>query len=375
MVTMRQPYWNTDVFVVGGGPAGLAAAIAARQEGFQVTVADWACPPIDKACGEGLMPDGVRALEQLGVKLGLEQGVPFHGIRFIEDGIRAEANFLHGIGLGVRRTTLHQALVDRASELGVSLHWGANVREISPQTLMMNGTVVRSQWIIGADGQNSRVRRWASLNHPRYEHLRFGFLRHFNLEPWTDFVEVHWSNGCQCVVTPVSPTEICVAVMTRNPKVRMEEALPLFPELHHRLKGASATTMDRGAFSGLRSLSAVSRNLFVLIGDASGSVDSLAGEGLSMAFQQAVSLAKALASGNLDHYQRDHRRIFRSPALMSRLMLLMDRHDGFRRRVLRALSSQPGIFSRVLAAHSGALPLKDFMLNGAIKLGWGLLTA
>ena len=58
---------STDVFVIGGGPAGLAAAIAARQQGFRVVVADGAHGPIDKPCGEGLMPDGVAALERLGI--------------------------------------------------------------------------------------------------------------------------------------------------------------------------------------------------------------------------------------------------------------------------------------------------------------------
>ncbi|MGH9469745.1 MAG: NAD(P)-binding protein, partial [Terriglobia bacterium] len=45
---------------MGGGPAGLAAAIAARRKGFHVVVADGGCPPIDKACGEGLLPKGVE---------------------------------------------------------------------------------------------------------------------------------------------------------------------------------------------------------------------------------------------------------------------------------------------------------------------------
>ena len=78
---------NTEVFVVGGGPAGLAAAIAARQRGFEVVVADSAQPPIDKACGEGLMPDGVAALGRLGVSATISHGFPFQGIRFVEGGI------------------------------------------------------------------------------------------------------------------------------------------------------------------------------------------------------------------------------------------------------------------------------------------------
>jgi len=44
---------STDIFIIGGGPAGLAAAIAARQRGFRVVVADGAQMPINKPCGEG----------------------------------------------------------------------------------------------------------------------------------------------------------------------------------------------------------------------------------------------------------------------------------------------------------------------------------
>src|SRR5208282_3866466 len=58
-----------DVFVVGGGPAGLATAIAARRHGLSVVLADGAVPPIDKPCGEGLMPDGVEALGDLGITI------------------------------------------------------------------------------------------------------------------------------------------------------------------------------------------------------------------------------------------------------------------------------------------------------------------
>jgi len=46
-------------------------------KGFDVTVADGAKPPIDKACGEGLMPDTLRALRELGVAIRPEDGQVF----------------------------------------------------------------------------------------------------------------------------------------------------------------------------------------------------------------------------------------------------------------------------------------------------------
>ncbi len=78
--TMR----DTDVFICGGGPAGLAAAIACRLHGFDVIVADCAKPPIDKACGEGLLPDALEALRTLGVVLDPEHAGVFRGIRFTD---------------------------------------------------------------------------------------------------------------------------------------------------------------------------------------------------------------------------------------------------------------------------------------------------
>ena len=74
---------ETDVFVIGGGPAGLAAAIAACRKGFRVTVADGAEPPIDKACGEGLLPDTATALRELGVDIRGSDGFALRGIRGI----------------------------------------------------------------------------------------------------------------------------------------------------------------------------------------------------------------------------------------------------------------------------------------------------
>jgi len=105
-----------DVPVVGGGPAGLATAIACAQRGLSVTVAEPREGPIDKACGEGLMPSAVRRLAGLGVH---PKGHVVTGIRYLDSHGQVEALFRRGPALGVRRTTLHSALADRASELKI----------------------------------------------------------------------------------------------------------------------------------------------------------------------------------------------------------------------------------------------------------------
>jgi len=345
---------KTDVFVVGGGPAGLAAAIAARQRGFEVVVADPARPPIDKACGEGLMPESINALRDLGVTLEPEQSFNFRGVRFVDGRTSVEANFPGASGIGVRRTCLHRLLVDRATQLGVSLWWGTRVTGLYQDGVLVDGNPFQCGWVIGADGQKSRVRAWAGLDRARHESIRYGFRRHYRMSPWTDHVEVHWGIGCQVYVTPVGPREVSVALLSSDARVRLDGALSQFPELNRRLGDALVSSSERGAVTASRRLHDVVRGSTILVGDASGSVDAITGEGLCLSFRQAVALADALGSGDPDSYRVEHRRLAQRPIFMSRILLSLDRFPMWRRRVLRTLAAQPAVFSQLLAMHVGS---------------------
>jgi len=364
---------KTDAFIVGGGPIGLATAIALRARGFRVTVADPAMPPIDKACGEGLMPDALASLARLGIALRPEACFPFRGIRFLGPGTAVDASFPDGTGVGIRRTHLHQALIDRAEEAGATLLWGTPVKGLTETGVMLDSGPVECKWVVGADGENSRVREWAGLENTLHSSLRFGFRRHYRIAPWADCVEIYWGSGSQIYVTPIGPEEICVAVISRDSHLRLEHALPQHPEIFERLK--TATPAERGAVSATRRLARVYRNHVVLVGDASGSVDAITGEGLRLGFEQGMALATALEAGDLRMYAVAHRRLARRPAFMGALMLSLDRSAWLRRRVLRALSDDPGIFATQLAMHVGGASSADFIRQSMLPLGRRVLFA
>ena len=375
-----------DLFVVGGGPAGLATAIAAAGRGFSVAVADAWGPGIDKACGEGLMPDSVQALSALGVSVPAECGRAFEGIRFLGCGVTADARFPFGQGLGVRRTVLHELLSAEAARCGVSLLWGARVTGLTADGVECEGRVIRSRWTVGADGGQSSVRRWAGLDACHRDEHRYGFRRHYRIAPWSEFMELYWgeekqTEACQIYVTPVGPEEVCVALISRNPQLRLDQALPMFPELAGRLRDAEASSLERGAVTASRQLKRVCTNRVALVGDASGSVDAITGEGLCLTFHQARALARCLdpeldargEAGSLAGYAEEHGRLRRRPALMADLLLMMDQRAWLRRRALHALSVRQGTFSGMVAMHVGALRPAEFAAH-FLALGWGLLT-
>jgi flavin-dependent dehydrogenase len=138
-----------------------------------------------------------------------------------------------------------------------------------------------------------------------------------------------------------------------------EQVLSHFPALRHCLAAAQPNGPARGSITLGRKLRRVTNGNIALIGDASGSVDAVTGEGMALCFRQAASLAAALRASDLASYQKAHRRIHRLPTLMSRSLLLLDRSPALRNTVLRTFERSPWLFERLLQIHIGQSPLRS----------------
>lgn len=364
-----------DVCIAGGGPAGLAAALALCRRGLAVTVVDCATPPIDKACGEGLMPDSLAALQRLGVELDVRAGHPFRGIRFTDGASTVTGDFPNGPGLGMRRTYLHDALVKHAEAAHVRLIWGAKNLRLCDEGLSIQGEVLRARLIVGADGQKSLIRHSAGLDRVKSERRRYGFRTHYRVAPWSHYVELYWGPRGQVYVTPVASDEVCVAFVSRHSKLRLEEALNDVPLLRERLAGVEHGSSEMGAMSISRRLKRVHKNGLALLGDASGSVDAVTGAGMSLAFKQADALAAALEAGDLRQYAARHKEIGAEPRLLASLMLSMEWHGELQRRVLAGLAKRPQLFESLLRFHVGDTPRAGMLARQLVGFGWGFLTA
>jgi flavin-dependent dehydrogenase len=362
-----------DVVILGGGPAGLAAGIALRQKGADCLIVEALNPLIDKGCGEGLMPDALESLRCLGIEVSESEGYAFRGIRFCNAANAVDAVFPTGTGIGFRRTKLHQRMIDRAAEVGVRLTWNTRAKLLDKSSLSIDGRMIKFNWLVGADGQSSSVRRWAGLNGLRREKLRFGFRRHYQVAPWSEYVEVHWGKTGQVYITPVADDCVCVAFITRNQRQDRAGFLADYPAVAAKVKDAPLLSRERGAISATRKLRCVGNGSVALVGDASGSVDAITGEGLALSFRQALALADAIESGDLASYQKVHRSLARLPQAMAELMLSMDRWPVLERRGLSVLSANPKFFQELLAIHVGEGSLPRFAASRGVIMAWQLL--
>jgi flavin-dependent dehydrogenase len=163
-------------------------------------------------------------------------------------------------------------------------------------------------------------------------------------------------------------------VVSSSAKLRLDEALKEFPELCARIENAEHSSTERGAITTTRRLRRVYRGRTVLVGDASGGVDAITGEGICLGFRQAALLGNCLATGDLARYQQRHRELLRRPTLIARMMLFMAKHSHVRQRAMQVFRSSPGCLAGALALHVGEGSTRDHLSNG-IALGWELLKA
>jgi flavin-dependent dehydrogenase len=93
----------------------------------------------------------------------------------------------------------------------------------------------------------------------------------------------------------------------------------------------------------------VVRGRLALVGDASGYLDAISGEGLALSFHHAFAVVEAMAANDLEAYAAAHRHIGRYPRAITHLLLLIGRHPRLRRQVMRSLAGDPTLMARFLA--------------------------
>lgn len=336
-----------DLLIVGGGPAGLATALYATRAGLDVQVWEPRPAPIDKACGEGLMPAAVAALADLGID---PPGVDLAGIRYVAGDRSVSATFRAGPGRGVRRTALHAALHAATGAAGVPVV-PRRLREFTQDADAVTADGVAARYLIGADGLHSGVRRLSGLQARPARLRRYGQRRHIVTAPWSHHVEVHWGSRSEAYVTPVGPDCVGLALLTAR-RAPFSELVCEFPALTQRLVGAAVSPVT-GAGPLRQRTRARTAGRVLLVGDAAGYVDALTGEGIALALAQAQEAVHACSAEAPWTYERAWRHVSRRYSRLTLALVHSTQWQPVRRRLVPAAARMPTTFAAAVDVLAG----------------------
>ena len=365
---------DTDVAVVGAGPAGAAAALFAARRGHRVIIFDKQAFPRDKPCGEGLMPGGRPALRELG----LEDAVvssgapPLNGIQFGLAGqppvaVPFPEHAGEQTGLGIRRLTFDASLanaLDRHSLIQFCPQ--TDVRDVRTEpsgmaTVITAAGDVRARFVAVADGLRSSLRhRLGWTVGPRPPH-RYGIVAHWAVDgPIDPWVRITFDPGLEVYEGPVAGNQRMLALLCYQDRMREfgGRLEARYREIAQALRPALRNADLVGSVSAVgpfwyRASTVADRRMF-LIGDAAGFTDPITGEGVAAGLRQARAFAVALESPSPERaYRQAHRRLTKDPRRVAALFLRLSRTPALVERAIRSHQRAPQTLTTLLGIGFG----------------------
>ncbi len=284
-----------DIAILGGGPAGTAAAITAASAGERVLLLERGRLPRHKVCGEFISPDGVALLKQLGLAALLRQSPRIAAARIFAGASVAETA-LAPPAMAISRYELDEALWKRAVRTGADCRLQVEARAIkgsAPFHIETSGGDFTARAVINASGRWSNLRRSRLSRQPREKWV--GWKAHFREAEPASSVDLYFFPGGYCGVQPLGEGRVNACAMVRAEAAdSINQVLTLHPRLGQRSREWRQVSKTVTTSPLVFAPPQAEEGGVLFVGDAAGFIDPFVGDGISLALRSGMMAAQAL---------------------------------------------------------------------------------
>lgn len=358
-----------DALVLGGGPAGGMTALLLARAGHSVVLCEAHATLPERVCGMYLCPAGVALLDRLGLRARVGgEARALHGMVMVSPDLRRLETFfprngdVPGHGLALLRPALDRALLDRAREAGATIRMGARPTTIERcaagwRATLPDGDAVEARLLVGADGRKSSTARLLGLTLPARRSRTALHIDRPTRIPAAPLGQMHvFDDGAYVGINPVTPGTVNLSIVCDPAHLRampvvdyINEHLARSPHLHALVEPLPPDARPVATFPTNVRVRRAATHDAALVGDASGSIDPLTGEGIFAAMWTAEELARCVADGwrdlpaALDRYAAIRARRQRAKAALCELFQSVIRRPWLANCILAMLARRQGV--------------------------------
>ena len=298
---------NNEVLIIGGGLAGLTAAIHLSKLGVHVTVIEKNSYPKHKVCGEYISNEVLHYLNWLDLKIDDLNPTKITKLEFSTASGKTIKSILPLGGFGISRFTLDEYLYKKALENGCRILQD-NVENIVFENnefivTTTNNSILESEIVIGAFGKRSNVDQKMNRDFINKKSYWLAVKAHYSGDFPNDLVGLHNFKGGYCGVSKVEKDSINICyladyetfkqfknideyqnnVVSKNPhlKVIFEKSNLLFEK---------PLTISQISFEKKQAV----ENHILMIGDTAGLIHPLCGNGMAIAIHSAKIVSELI---------------------------------------------------------------------------------
>lgn len=368
-----------DVAIIGAGPAGSFAAYKLAKAGHKVIVIERSAGKSRKVCGEYLCPKGVELLAEEGLLSEIKKEfLPLYGMElYTPEGQHVSAKFPHlngeQAGLALKRDQFDAAIVQLALDAGAEFRFNESlenfIQETSDVVVRTDKNQYRAHALIGADGRKSKVASLLKVSETLPE-KRVAIHCYLHTSTKAERMgEMHiFSDGSYAGIDPTGSNEYNLSVVCDGQIVRKlgglnatlnhyvsqsKNLFERFGHIGHEIQISAASPLQH------RVKQIVNKNV-ALIGDASGFIDPLTGEGIYNAMRSAQLISRVLVtafqeqtpiSTALEEYAHEHKKWLSAKSRLNRVFQFIIRQNWLVEaigRYLRVSASRADTFIGII---------------------------
>ena len=339
-----------DIAIIGGGPAGSSTAMNLVEKGFNVSLFEKKNFPRETICGEFLSKEVMENLKALNLleKFYSLKPNPIKSFRFINntgDEISTHLNFK---AYSLKRSTFDEFLLSQAIEKGVNVFMPAEVVEIINQKVgykvVFNISNERKNiWVknvIAAYGKQNILDKILNRNFVNRKTGLTGIKFHINEKYFSNInkneIQIYTGKNIYCGINAVNDNMVTLCFLEDRKnytKPAKNHLIDLFLEnfkFHNLFKVNIEKVFQNSSLYGTGNIYFGKKNIvengIYMVGDASGMIAPLSGDGIGMAFESAKIISKILFEENK----------YRIDSNISRRRYITEWKKLFNRRIITA---------------------------------------